>query len=317
MTTSNIRDFGFDGSNFEWWAGNARLTERSGQLLGAHIAHAGLIMFWAGANTLAEVSRFIPNQSLSEQDLSLIPHMATLGWGVGPGGIIEDTYPYFVIGVLHLVASAVLAAGGLFHAFQPASVLKEAGGRAVKFHYEWTEPRTLGLILGHHLLLLGGGALLLVLKATRFGGIYDAGLGDVRIINHPTLDPSIIFGYLVGLNHGSWTPFGLASVNTLEDVIGGHIWIGGLLLFGGAWHILIEPSGLFKRVLKFNADAILGYSLAGLSFMAFVSCAFVYNPIVFPGVFYGNPAGMSNIQLFLGMLALGGHIWHATRAKAY
>ncbi len=32
-----------------WWSGNARLTELSGRLLGAHVAHAGLMVLWAGA----------------------------------------------------------------------------------------------------------------------------------------------------------------------------------------------------------------------------------------------------------------------------
>ncbi|MEB3881873.1 chlorophyll a/b binding light-harvesting protein, partial [Lyngbya sp. CCY1209] len=39
-------------------AGNARLTDLSGRLLGAHVAHAGLIVLWAGAMTLFELNQF-------------------------------------------------------------------------------------------------------------------------------------------------------------------------------------------------------------------------------------------------------------------
>lgn len=31
-----------------WWSGNARLTDLSGRLLGAHVAHAGLIVLCVG-----------------------------------------------------------------------------------------------------------------------------------------------------------------------------------------------------------------------------------------------------------------------------
>jgi photosystem II CP43 chlorophyll apoprotein len=110
----------------------------------------------------------------------------------------------------------------------------------------------------------------------------------------------------------------MASVNTLEDVIGGHIWIGALLIAGGAWHILVQPFPWVKQILQIDADAVLSYSLGGLAFMAFVSCAFVsYNTTVFPNEFYGTARlGLANIQFFLGVLALGGHLWHAFRARS-
>jgi photosystem II CP43 chlorophyll apoprotein len=318
MTTSAQRTIAADSPNFDWLDGNARLTHLSGQLLGAHIAHAGLMMFWAGAIAITEVTRFRLDLPMSEQRLGLIPHLATLGWGIGAEGVVVDTYPYFVIGILHLAASAVLGAGGLYHVFRGPAILKDAAGSAAKFHYEWNNSKQLSLILGHHLIFLGLGALGLVFKATKFGGIYDTHLGNVRLITSPTLNPTTIFGYLFGLTPEGWNSLGMASVNNLEDVIGGHLWIGMLLIAGGVWHILIQPFPWAQKALRIEADAILSYSLGGLAFMAFVSCAFVgYNTTVFPNEFYGSDRlGLANIQFFLGVLFLGGHLWHAFRARS-
>ncbi|CDN12198.1 MAG: chlorophyll a/b binding light-harvesting protein [Richelia sp.] len=317
MTVSINKSFAAD-TNYSWLVGNARLTDLSGQLLGAHIAHAGLIMFWAGAITVTEVTKYIPDVPLYEQRMFLLPHLATLGWGVGAGGEIVDTYPYFAIGILHLAASAVLGAGGLFHVFRSSKILHNSGGNAAKFHYEWNDPKQLGLILGHHLIILGCGAFLLVLKAMFFGGIYDTEIDAVRVISNPTLEPGTIFGYLTSLKDGQNTLLGMASVNNLEDVIGGHIWIGLILIAGGTWHILVQPFGWVRKLLPIrNGEEILSYSLLALALMAWISTVFVaYNKTVFPVEFYGTERlGMANVQFFLGVLAFGGFIWHYWRGR--
>jgi photosystem II CP43 chlorophyll apoprotein len=53
-----------ESTGFAWWSGNARLIDFSGKLLGAHVAHAGLIVFWCGAMTLFEVAHYIPEKPL-------------------------------------------------------------------------------------------------------------------------------------------------------------------------------------------------------------------------------------------------------------
>jgi len=62
--------------------------------------------------TLFEVAHFIPEKPMYEQGLILLPHLAAQGWGVGPGG--DQHLPYFVVGVLHLISSAVLGFGGIY-----------------------------------------------------------------------------------------------------------------------------------------------------------------------------------------------------------
>jgi hypothetical protein len=50
---------------------------------------------------LFEVSHFVPEKPLYEQGFICMQHLATLGYGIGPGGEITSTVPYFAVGVLH------------------------------------------------------------------------------------------------------------------------------------------------------------------------------------------------------------------------
>ncbi|KAL2926037.1 Photosystem II D2 protein [Bienertia sinuspersici] len=150
-------------TGFAWWAGNARLINLSGKLLGAHVAHAGLIVFWAGAMNLFEVAHFVPEKPMYEQGLILLPHLATLGW--------------------------------------------------------------------------------------------------------------------------------IVSVDDLEDIIGGHVWIGSICILGGIWHILTKPFAWARRALVWSGEAYLSYSLAALSVFGFIACCFVwFNNTAYPSEFYG-PTG--------------------------
>ncbi|AFY78886.1 MAG: chlorophyll a/b binding light-harvesting protein [Hydrococcus sp. C42_A2020_068] len=320
-------------NDIPWWAGNARFADISGRLLGAHVAHAGLIVFWAGAMTLFEISRFDLARPMYEQGLILLPHLTTLGFGVGEEGQIVDTYPYFVIGSLHLISSAFLGFGGIFHVLFGPEYLET---QFSFFGYDWKDSNKMTTILGIHLILLGLGALLLVAKAMFFGGIYDPAIENVRGVTNPTLNPSVIFGYLFGVVERNW----IAGVDNLEDVIGGHIWIGAICITGGIWHIVTKPFRWTHRLFVWSGEAYLSYSLGALALMGFIAAYFVsINTTVYPEVFYGAPLSvklslfpyfsldnpevvssrtwLANAHFWLAFFFLQGHIWHALRAAGF
>ena len=149
--------------------------------------------------TLFELSHLQATLPFYEQGTILLPHLASLGWGVRVSGDVYDPFPFFVVGVLHLISGAVLGFGGVYHAVLGPEVLTTSF-----FEYRWSDKGAMTSILGIHLILLGLGAALLVAKASIFGGLYDTwapGGGDVRIVPAPTIQPLELYWVTFCLHH--------------------------------------------------------------------------------------------------------------------
>ena len=284
-------------TGYAWYVGNARLINLSGRLLGAHISHAGLMVFWAGAMMLFEVSHFTLDKPMWEQGLICMPHVAMFGYGIGPGGEVTDVWPFFIAGVIHLVASGVLGFGGVFHSLAGPEKLE------VDFPFfstDWRDKNQMTNILGFHLVVLGVGALLWSINWMYIGGAYDTwapGGGEVRLIN-PTLDPRIIFGYLLSTpwGGGGW----MVGVNSMEDIVGGHVYLGVIEIIGGLFHIFTQPYGWARRAFIWNGEGLLSYALGGICVASFVASCFIwFNNTAYPSEFYGpTNAEASQAQSF-------------------
>ena len=92
----------------------------------------------------------------------------------------------------------------------------------------------------------------------------------------------------------------IIGVNSMEDIIGGHIWLGLTLIFGGIWHAITKPFGWVRRAFIWNGEAYLSYSLGALSFMSFIASAYIwFNNTAYPSEFWGpTNAEASQAQSF-------------------
>lgn len=323
-------------SNFEnqWWAGNVRMTDLSGMLLGAHQCHAALMSVVPGAFIVQEVARYQPGIPLAEQSMVFMPHLAALGVGVGAGGEIVDTYPFFVIGVLHFFIAAVCCAAGLYHTFRGEARLSECpeDSTAAGFHYEWEDFESTSYILGYHLLFIGVACLIFAGNAAYGTGMYDINTETVHQIS-PNLNPARLIGYLFGFTPNGWSGAGMAAVDNMEDVIGGHFLVGALDVAGAIFHIVYrQATPIFNKRPVFspanggwttsegilNGEIILSWSVAAVGFMGISSSIFIkYCDVAYPPIFHGvDRGGAAALQLILGLLwMVGGGLWHGLRGE--
>merc|ERR1712176_626525 len=84
----------------------------------------------------------------------------------------------------------------------------------------------------------------------------------------------------------------MGAINNMEDLVGGHIWVGVLCLTGGIWHITTKPFPWARRAFVWSGEAYLSYSLAALSLMGYSAAVYSwYNNTAYPSEFYG-PTGL-------------------------
>jgi len=330
-----MQTYGNPDVTYGWWAGNSGVTNRSGKFIAAHAAHTGLIAFWAGAFTLFELARFDPSVPMGHQPLIALPHLAALGIGFDETGTFVGGTAVVSIAVVHLVGSMVYGAGGLLHSLLFSGDMQDSSvGQARKFKLEWDNPDNQTFILGHHLIFFGVACIWFV-EWARIHGIYDPAIAAIRPVEY-NLNLNAIW------NH----QFDFLSIDSLEDVMGGHAFLAFLQISGGAFHIATRQVGeytKFKGSGLLSAEAVLSWSLAGIGWMAIIAafwCA--TNTTVYPEAWFGEPlalkfgispywidtvdlpnglhtsrAWLSNVHYYLGFFFIQGHLWHALRAMGF
>ncbi len=332
-----LQTYGNPNVTYDRIAGNSLVTNRSGRFISSHIAHTGLICFGAGANTLFELARYNSSLPLGEQGFVVLPHLAGLGIGGIENGVFTDTYSLFVVAILHLIFSVVYGGAGMLHAFRYKANLEDypKGSWPNKFAFNWDDPDKLTFILGHHLLFLALGCIQFV-EWARIHGIYDPAIGAVRQVQY-NLDLGMIWNHQVDF----------LSINSLEDVMGGHAFLAIMMSAGGVFHIFTKQFGEyteFKGKGLLSAEWVLSTSLAGAAYISFIASLWCFsNTTIYPTDLYGEAlqlkltispyfidtnttlevghhtgrAWLSNFHYYIGFVFLQGHLWHGLRSLGF
>jgi len=329
-----MQTYGNPDVTYGWWVGNSVVTNRAGRFIGSHIGHTGLICFAAGGSTLWELARYNPEIPMGHQSSIFLAHLASLGIGFDEAGVWTGA-GVATIAIFHLIFSAVYGTAGLAHSLLFDPDLKDGPiPTTKKFKLEWDNPDNLTFILGHHLIFFGVACIWFV-EWARIHGIYDPAVGAIRQVE-----------YDLNLSHIWDHQFDFLTIDSLEDVMGGHAFLAFLQITGGAFHIATKQVGeytKFKGSGLLSAEAILSWSLAGIGWMAVVAafwCA--QNTTVYPIEWFGEPlalkfgispywidtvdlpngahtsrAWLSNVHYYFGFFFIQGHLWHALRAMGF
>ena len=221
-----MQTYGNPDVTYGWWAGNSVVTNRSGRFISSHVGHTGLICLAAGGSTLWEFARYDPSVPMGHQSSLFLAHLASIGIGFDEAGAWTGV-GVASIAILHLVFSMVYGGGALLHAVLFEEDIQDSPViQARKFKLEWDNPDNQTFILGHHLIFFGVACVWFV-EWARIHGIYDPAVEAVRQVNY-NLDLSMIWQ----------RQFDFLSIDSLEDVMGGHAFLGFAEITGGAFHII-------------------------------------------------------------------------------
>jgi len=125
----------------------------------------------AGMWSVVIIMPNIQNEFELDRAASTYPYVATMfGYGIGPGGEVTEIMPFFQAGVVHLIASAVLGFGGIYHSLAGPEKLEED---FPFFSTDWRDKNQMTNSLGYHLIVLGVGAVAWSVNWCFIGGAYD------------------------------------------------------------------------------------------------------------------------------------------------